>query len=214
GDDPNSDWAQGYGFQFWRSRHGAYRGDGAFGQFCLVMPVQNAVVAITASSNDLQGVLDAVWEHLLPGMLGIEPEAVEGLQLPAPSGAGSAPRGVLSRTYTRADGESPIESVRLELEGERQALCLRDAEGDHQIAVAPDRWLPSRGLFGAREVACKGGWTGTRRFEAKVCDVSSPMNVHLAFEFDGDQVRGTLRRKGTFLPEELPDFVGEASPSV
>ena len=34
------DWAQGYGYQFWRCRHGAYRGDGAFGQFCLVMPEQ------------------------------------------------------------------------------------------------------------------------------------------------------------------------------
>jgi hypothetical protein len=31
----NVDWQQGYGYQFWISRHG-YRGDGAFGQFCLV----------------------------------------------------------------------------------------------------------------------------------------------------------------------------------
>ncbi|MFD6556380.1 serine hydrolase domain-containing protein, partial [Streptomyces sp. NPDC058398] len=29
-----SDWQQGYGLQFWRGRHG-YRGDGAFGQFCV-----------------------------------------------------------------------------------------------------------------------------------------------------------------------------------
>ena len=27
-----SEWTQGYGYQFWRCRHGAYRGDGAFGQ--------------------------------------------------------------------------------------------------------------------------------------------------------------------------------------
>src|SRR5665811_1499645 len=31
----NPDWSQGYGFQMWRSRHG-WRGDGAFGQLCLV----------------------------------------------------------------------------------------------------------------------------------------------------------------------------------
>ena len=36
GDNPNNDWNQGYGFQFWRCRHKAYRGDGAFGQFCIV----------------------------------------------------------------------------------------------------------------------------------------------------------------------------------
>src|SRR5260370_26188762 len=28
-----SDWAQGYGYQFWRCRNNAFRGDGAFGQF-------------------------------------------------------------------------------------------------------------------------------------------------------------------------------------
>jgi len=33
GSNPESDWNQGYGFQFWRCRHNAYRGDGAFGQF-------------------------------------------------------------------------------------------------------------------------------------------------------------------------------------
>jgi CubicO group peptidase (beta-lactamase class C family) len=32
GSSPKSDWEQGYGYQFWRCRHGAYRGDGAFGQ--------------------------------------------------------------------------------------------------------------------------------------------------------------------------------------
>ncbi|MEZ4581076.1 MAG: serine hydrolase, partial [Caldilineaceae bacterium] len=35
GEHQNSDWVQGYGYQFWRCRHDAYRGDGAFGQFCL-----------------------------------------------------------------------------------------------------------------------------------------------------------------------------------
>lgn len=31
GSNPRSDWDQGYGYQFWRSRYGCYRGDGAFG---------------------------------------------------------------------------------------------------------------------------------------------------------------------------------------
>ncbi|MBW7461807.1 serine hydrolase, partial [Paenibacillus sepulcri] len=43
GDGGVNDWAQGYGYQFWRCRHGVYRGDGAFGQFCIVMPEQDAV---------------------------------------------------------------------------------------------------------------------------------------------------------------------------
>ena len=37
-----SDWTQGYGFQFWRGRHGSFRADGAFGQLCVVLPEQEA----------------------------------------------------------------------------------------------------------------------------------------------------------------------------
>ncbi|WP_205864607.1 serine hydrolase domain-containing protein [Planctomonas sp. JC2975] len=87
---PESDWAQGYGFQFWMSRHG-FRGDGAFGQFCLVLPEQDAVVAITAQVHDMQQELNLVWEHLLPAFhdepLAPRPdggEALLGLELSIP----------------------------------------------------------------------------------------------------------------------------------
>src|SRR5207237_1000798 len=53
GSNPKSDWDQGYGYQFWRCRHGAYRGDGAFGQFCIVLPEQDAVLAITSGLRDM-----------------------------------------------------------------------------------------------------------------------------------------------------------------
>jgi CubicO group peptidase (beta-lactamase class C family) len=60
------DWKEGYGFQFWRCRHNAFRADGAGGQFIVIMPDQDAVVAITANTGNMQGELDAIWEHLLP----------------------------------------------------------------------------------------------------------------------------------------------------
>jgi CubicO group peptidase (beta-lactamase class C family) len=66
GSDPEKDWDQGYGFQFWRCRHGAYRGDGAHGQFCVVLPEQDAVIAITANTRDMQAELNLVWDKLLP----------------------------------------------------------------------------------------------------------------------------------------------------
>jgi CubicO group peptidase (beta-lactamase class C family) len=66
GSDPTKDWDQGYGFQFWRCRYGAYRGDGAFGQFCIVLPEQDAVIAITADARDMQAELNIVWDKLLP----------------------------------------------------------------------------------------------------------------------------------------------------
>ncbi len=73
GSDPTRDWNQGYGFQFWMCRHGAYRGDGKDGQYCIVMPEQDAVVVITANTADMQKELNVVWDYLLPAF---EPEAL------------------------------------------------------------------------------------------------------------------------------------------
>ena len=66
GSDPSRDWDQGYGFQFWRCRHDAYRGDGKDGQFCIVLPKWDVVIAITANAKDMQDELNVVWEKLLP----------------------------------------------------------------------------------------------------------------------------------------------------
>lgn len=62
----SSDWLQGYCYQMWRSRHNSYRGDGAYGQFILVLPEQDAVIAITAETPDMQGEINLVWKHILP----------------------------------------------------------------------------------------------------------------------------------------------------
>jgi CubicO group peptidase (beta-lactamase class C family) len=62
----SSDWEQGYGYQIWICRHHAYRADGAFGQYIIVFPEQDAVIAIQAESPDMQDELNLVWEYLLP----------------------------------------------------------------------------------------------------------------------------------------------------
>ena len=61
-----SDWMQGYGYQMWRCRPGCFRADGARGQYIIVVPDKNAVIAITSDVGDLQGELNLVWEHILP----------------------------------------------------------------------------------------------------------------------------------------------------
>jgi CubicO group peptidase (beta-lactamase class C family) len=64
GSNPDSDWEQGYGFQFWRCTPGFYRGDGAFGQFVIVMPQYDAVVAINRGSLDMGGIMKMLWNRL------------------------------------------------------------------------------------------------------------------------------------------------------
>lgn len=62
----SGDWGQGYGYQFWRCTHDAYRADGAFGQFCIVLPSENAVISINSEEENMQGILNAVWTQILP----------------------------------------------------------------------------------------------------------------------------------------------------
>jgi len=63
-----SDWMQGYGYQMWRCRPGCFRADGARGQYIIVVPNKNAVIAITSDVEDLQGELNLVWENILPAL--------------------------------------------------------------------------------------------------------------------------------------------------
>ncbi len=60
------DWGVGYGCQFWMCTHGAYRADGAHGQFCIVLPDKDAVVAINSEDDRLADILNAVWEEVYP----------------------------------------------------------------------------------------------------------------------------------------------------
>ncbi len=66
GQRENSDWHQGYGFQMWRGRHETFRADGAYGQNIIVLPEKDAVIITTGESSDLQGLLNLIWDKLLP----------------------------------------------------------------------------------------------------------------------------------------------------
>ena len=60
------DWRQGYGFQFWRCTHNSFRGDGAHGQLCVVIPDKDAVIVITANTDNFQSEMNAIWNNLYP----------------------------------------------------------------------------------------------------------------------------------------------------
>jgi CubicO group peptidase (beta-lactamase class C family) len=64
----DSSWGYGYGYQFWLNPPGGFRADGAFGQFSMVLPELDAVVAITSESVSTKTTMQIVWDVLLPEM--------------------------------------------------------------------------------------------------------------------------------------------------
>ena len=140
--EPNPDWRQGYGLQFWRSRHGGYRGDGAYGQFCVVLPEQDAVLVTTAATGNMQGILDAVWSHLLPAL---------GRPGSATADASLADRLATLRLRTdRADpgAEQPATDLevvdpRASADGSRWRLALLEAGRRFDLTFGVHDWVRS-----------------------------------------------------------------------
>lgn len=149
----NSDWHQGYAYQFWRCRNDAFRGDGAFGQFCLVLPKQDAVVAITSCTVDMQSLLNLVWEHLLPGLsdqplpadatASSQLEAqLAGLTLSLPAGSRTSPTGVRinGRSFELESNTLDAKRVALRFYADSCKFELTTAAGRFDIDCGIGRW--------------------------------------------------------------------------
>jgi hypothetical protein len=205
GSNPKSDWDQGYGYQFWRARHGAYRGDGAFGQFCIVMPEQDAVVAITSGVKDMQAVLNLVWDKLLPAM-GSAPLATDddarkklegklaGLSLRPQAGVGvPSPDKVSARTFAFPANERKLESIALERAASDGAvtLVMKSNGAEQRVPCGSGTWQKGRLGFGritAQPAAASGAWTADDEFTAKICFYETPFIMTLRLKFSGDQL--------------------------
>jgi CubicO group peptidase (beta-lactamase class C family) len=228
GSNPNSDWDQGYGYQFWRSRHGAYRGDGAFGQFCLVLPQQDAVVAITSGTRDMQAVLNLVWDKLLPalsaGPLPADDEgyrklhaSLKNLTLPTPKASESArlPEGVSGKTYTFATNEQKIESLALEFGGEDSGVtlvCKFDSGIQQRIPCGKGEWKKGRLAIGSRPeqpTAASGAWAGDGVYTAKICLYETPFVLTLRLEFADQKLKLDWTGNVSFGAAKKVQLVGE-----
>lgn len=223
GSNPNSDWDQGYGYQFWRCRHGAYRGDGAFGQFCIVLPEQDAVIAITSGTRDMQGVLNLVWDHLLPAMKP-EPlaedaaaadklaERLKTLSLPAVKGI-AAPASVPDRTYVFPTNDRGIESVRIEGGADAVIVVAKMNGVARRITCRPGEWQRSPLAFGSfqeQPAAASLGWTAADTLTGKICFYETPFVVTFRLRFEGDEVRLESESNVGFGPTTAAPIVGRA----
>lgn len=205
GSNPASDWDQGYGFQFWRSRHEAYRGDGAFGQFCVVMPAEDAVVVTTAGLKDMQAVLNLVWKHLQPAMKpGRLPrnavardelkQRLSHLRLPTVDGGATPgnPAGWAGRKYVFPSNDQKLEALTLRDGGtEGMDLEFRISGKDQPVHCGLHAWHPGRiswGTFPDRAIAASGDWTAANRYEARICFRETPYILRLSMLFEGNRV--------------------------
>src|SRR5262249_12185111 len=220
-----SDWDQGYGYQFWRCRHGAFRGDGAFGQYCIVLPEQDAVIAITSGVRDMQSVLNLVWDKLLPAMktsalAADEPvrqkleQKLKGLALRTPKGTAAPPK-VTGRKYVFATNDRKVEWMKIETEGKEGGVTLvTRADGvERRIGCGHGAWQKGRaawGRFPEQPAAASAAWTGDDTFTAKLCFYETPFTITIRLKFIGDEVHCQAESNVGFGPTKDSSLVGKA----
>jgi CubicO group peptidase (beta-lactamase class C family) len=226
GSNPKSDWEQGYGYQFWRCRHGAYRGDGAHGQYCIVMPEQDAVIAITSGTKDMQAVLNLVWDKLLPAF---KPEALSpdddarkrlartlaGLTLPPQQGSSSPPI-VWNKKYVLPSNAQKLESISLESDPQTSTVTLvaRLNGVERRISCGSGSWKKGKMAYGAvfpeQPVAASGAWVTDDTFKARICFYETPFILTLTMKFDGDRLLYDSETNVEFRPLKALQLVGKA----
>lgn len=223
GDDPNSEWAQGYGYQFWRCRHNAYRGDGAFGQFCIVVPEQDMVVAITSGVNDMQGVMNGIWEIILPSLSpGALPENLEDqellqarlrdLALPILPAQKRDNAQELAGRYRFSENDLyGIKSASFQFEGDSCQLTLELPSGEVQTPYGfghyeQGRFPVPQGLPLAYSCAA---WRSENELELMSRLVETPFTYTLLCKFAPGEVELKISVNCSFDQQEFPTLHGK-----
>lgn len=208
----SSDWLQGYCYQMWRSRHNSYRGDGAFGQYILVLPEKDAVIAITSETGNMQTELNLVWKYLLPafrdGKLSADSKTqkqlksrLTSLALPLPANTLSTSETSISgKTYAIVSPDRRLESFKLDFKEGVCSMTLNTDSAVHQFNFGSSKWIPGETpKYGpylvSRAQANRTGlspfktetsyrWTSDKTIEFKLRYIESPHTETIHFAID------------------------------
>lgn len=227
----SSDWMQGYCYQFWRSRHNSFRGDGAFGQYCLVIPEADAVIAITSETSDMQGELNLVWQYLLPALrAGKTATAVaetktlqarlKALRLPVFPPQDSVFTSTYSLNYDSfsfAPNNRKLESLKFTQSKSDWNIYWKQDGVTYQFTAGRESWrFQETNMLGPSlvaqaknhfeglppsKIASAYSWRSNNVLELKIRYIDSPHTLYVQFQFEGDTVTAKLR--DSFRPPNL-----------
>ncbi|WP_438010714.1 serine hydrolase domain-containing protein [Sorangium sp. So ce321] len=202
----NPDSLCGYGYQFWMSRHG-YRGDGAFGQLCVVVPSHDLVIVVTGATTQGEAVLDPLWECLLPGLDDagstrddeILADRLRRLSFAPVPGSAAPERSAKARLDASAAGSALPDGTAVIVEPVDGGWLLRFGSL-LDVEVGHGEWRESSPL--GRPVVAAGAWQGDT-FVAELYVITTPHRVRLVVDADA----GTAVATWSTVPLTSPDLM-------
>lgn len=208
-----NDWLQGYGYQFWRCQGTGFRGDGAFGQFTIVLPEQDVVIVMTSENKNMQGQLDLVWKHLLPalgetrkgaGELAGRLKNLKLLPLTVKVGVGSR-EGAQTKRYRLEPNDLGLTQASIVFEGDGCVFSVWAGEVMHRIECGMGVWkrgelaipgTPPRLISGGKpkegsssKVAACAAWNDDVTLEMIWRYYETPHSDRVSCVFSDDEVR-------------------------
>ena len=240
--EPRTDWNSGYGYQMWQCRQdGAYRGDGACGQFCIVIPEQDAVIAITGGTGKMGVLIDLIWTHLYPGFgsqgqfEGPEADRASAAlreriarlaygpqEQPIAVSPAMAER-ISGKCYSLEPNRKGADAAAFEFSEGGCTFRIRDTRGEHAIRCGSGEWHVSETLAAEDEwvkpveapwkVAASGGWQDERTYVMtwRFIETTFTCKVVCRFDADGERVALDFTRNLSFEPYEFPTIRGTAA---
>lgn len=213
----SSDWEQGYCYQMWRCRNNAYRGDGAYGQYIIVMPEQDAVIAITSETTDMQGELNLVWKYLLPSMhtttLAADKDADKrlrdklsslALQKPAATEDDAIEKNIDGKTFTLAANTKKINAISFNFKKDKCIVNFVTDTATYSIGFGEGDWQYGQTtMHGPYLVAAAKNsltnlppfkivgdydWLSDKKLELVLRYIESPHTERLRCKFNGNDV--------------------------
>ncbi|MGJ7534147.1 MULTISPECIES: serine hydrolase domain-containing protein [unclassified Variovorax] len=222
-----------YGYQWWLGQHGAYNADGLFGQYSVVFPEQNAVLALNSALPPKAGFNAGILYKHFPAAFGATALTSEKdyaalkartrtLQLLPPVKPTSSPvaANVSGQRFDFAENPEKIKSMRLDFSSaESCVFTMEDDRGTHKVQVGlrkpfeGDTTITGNKLHHEYQpevmrVVASGEWRDARTFVMTWTFVESAFRDTVECRFSGPYMRFDRSVNVNSSATEMPTLTG------
>ena len=137
------DWVAGYGYQFWCNARSGFRGDGAYGQLCVVLPEEDTVFALQAEASSMQAEMDHIYE-LIGDVLQKDSSEQKELEADVRGYYAVSPCDAkIDKTLLLSPNPTEADSVRLTTENGLLKVVFSTAYGEQTLLAGDGKWVES-----------------------------------------------------------------------
>ena len=215
------DWKCGYGYQFWRSTYG-FRGDGACGQYMLILPEADMVIAVTSGMQNMGTILTPIWEILMPTLYdharADKPEKAAALdaflhdEMRMPLASGDRLKRMEARRFELKPNPCGITALTVSTDLGAARLFFDGPHGQELLRAGFGYFIENPIRLTAQvahRVAASAAWTGedTLRIELVVTD--SPYRIAYDLDLSGGRLKLARTTNLEFLNPDWPVLESE-----